>query len=101
MSRITTKPVFRVSDQVLHKLGCTTTEDAWRLEISTLGSREIVISVEKIKVLISCMVTAVPLFLHMQKACFLMTRLIYQFINLQCDLETQKEILRMVKIMYL
>ena len=27
------KPVFRVSDQVQHKPGCTTTEDVWKLEI--------------------------------------------------------------------
>ena len=30
------KPVFGVSDQVLHKPGCTATEDCWRLEISDL-----------------------------------------------------------------
>ena len=33
------KPVFGVSDQVLHKPGCTATEDGWRLEISYLGRR--------------------------------------------------------------
>ena len=30
------KPVFRVSDQVLLKPGCTTTEDGYRFEISDL-----------------------------------------------------------------
>ena len=34
------KPVFRVSDQVRHKPSyCTATEDGYRLEISYLGSR--------------------------------------------------------------
>ena len=33
------KPVFGVSDQVPHKLGCTATEDGKRLEISYLGNR--------------------------------------------------------------
>ena len=48
------KPVFGVSDQVRHKPGCTTTEDAERLEISDLGSR----GIAKTKALISCAVTA-------------------------------------------
>ena len=39
------KPVFGVFDQVLHKLGCTDTEDGRRLEISDLGSRGIVLAV--------------------------------------------------------
>ena len=39
MSRIARKPVFGVSDQVRHKLGCTVTEDGKRLEISDLESR--------------------------------------------------------------
>ena len=34
-----------VSDQVRHKPGCTVTEDGWRLEISGLGIRGIVLSV--------------------------------------------------------
>ena len=38
------KPVFRVSDQVQHKPGCTITEDGKRLEISDLASRGIVLS---------------------------------------------------------
>ena len=38
------KPVFGVSDQVQHKLGCTTTEDGKRLEISDLGNRGIALS---------------------------------------------------------
>ena len=38
------KPVFGVSDQVLHKQGCSATEDGKRLEISDLGSCVIVIS---------------------------------------------------------
>ena len=54
------KPVFRVSDQVRHKPGCTATEDGWRLEISDLGSRGIdcTIRVAKTKALISFAVTA-------------------------------------------
>ena len=38
------KPVFGVSDQARHKLGCTLTEDGKRLEILCIGSRGIVIS---------------------------------------------------------
>ena len=55
MSRITTKPVLGVSDQVQHKPGCTATEDGYRLEISDLGSRGIhcIIYVAKTKALIS------------------------------------------------
>ena len=44
MSHVVRKPVFGVPDQVQHKPGCTTTEDGWRLEISYLGSRGIVLS---------------------------------------------------------
>ena len=40
MGRVIRKPVFGVSDQVMHKPGCTSTEDDLRLEISDLGSRE-------------------------------------------------------------
>ena len=35
------KPVFGVSNQVGHKLGCTATEDDWKLEILDLDSRGI------------------------------------------------------------
>ena len=45
LSLVVRKPVFGVSDQVRHKLGCTTTEDGWTLEILDLGSRGIVLSV--------------------------------------------------------
>ena len=38
------KPVFGVSDQVGHKLGCAVTEDGVRLEILDLESRGIVLS---------------------------------------------------------
>ena len=38
------KPVLGVSDQVQHKLGCTTIEDCYRLEILDLGSRGILLS---------------------------------------------------------
>ena len=44
MSRVMRKPVFRASDQVQHKQGCTTTGDGQRLEILDLGSRGIVLS---------------------------------------------------------
>ena len=37
-------PVFRISDQVRHKPGFTTTQDGKRLEISHLGSIWIVLS---------------------------------------------------------
>ena len=38
------KPVFAVSDGVRHKPGCSATDDDWRLEISDLGSRGLVLS---------------------------------------------------------
>ena len=44
LSLFVRKPVFRVSDQVRHKSGCTVTEDGWRLEILYLGSRGIVLA---------------------------------------------------------
>ena len=44
LSPFTKKSVFRVSDQVEHKLGCTATGGGQRLDISYLGSREIVLS---------------------------------------------------------
>ena len=47
MSGAARKPVFGVSNQVRHKPDCTATEDGQRLEISNLGSREIVLSVER------------------------------------------------------
>ena len=43
ISQVMTKPVFGVSDQVCHKPCCTATEDGYRLEISDLGSRGIVL----------------------------------------------------------
>ena len=45
MSLVVRKPVFGVFHQVPHKPGCTATDDGWRLEISYLGSRGIVLSV--------------------------------------------------------
>ena len=45
LSLVVRKPVFRVSDQVPHKPGCTVTEDGYRHEISDLGSRRIVLFV--------------------------------------------------------
>ena len=45
MSLVVRKPVFRVSDQVRHKLGCTIIEDCEMLEILDLGRRGIVLSV--------------------------------------------------------
>ena len=41
MNHVGRKPVFGVFDHAGHKLGCTT-EDGKRLEISDLGSRQIV-----------------------------------------------------------
>ena len=38
------KTCLRVSDQVLHKLGCTATEDGLMFDISDLGSGGIVLS---------------------------------------------------------
>ena len=58
MSLVVRNPVFGVSDQVRHKPGCAMIEDGLRLEISDLGSKGIVLSVLRKKVLISCAVTA-------------------------------------------
>ena len=54
------KPVFGVSDQVSRKPGCTTTQDGWRLEISDIAGRGIVLPVyiAKTKALISYADTA-------------------------------------------
>ena len=44
------KTVLRVSNQVRHKPGCTTTEDGWTLEISSdLGSRGLYYSCSEYK----------------------------------------------------
>ena len=61
-----TKRVFGVSDQVLHKPGCSTTEDGYRLGISDLGSRGIALSiyVAKTKALISFAVICVFVFTY-------------------------------------
>ena len=50
---------LRVYDQVRHKLGCTATEEGWRLEISALRRRGIVLHtyVAKTKALISYTIT--------------------------------------------
>ena len=45
LSLVVRKPVFRVSDDVGHKPGCTVTEHGSGLEISDLRSRGIVLSV--------------------------------------------------------
>ena len=45
LSLVMTKPVFGVSDQVRHKVDCTATEDSYRIEISDLESRGIVLYV--------------------------------------------------------
>ena len=59
MSRDARKWVFWVSDQVRHKLVYAATEDGYKLEISDLRRRGVVLSVQqKTKVLISCAVTA-------------------------------------------
>ena len=44
MSHDVRKPVFVVSDQVRHKPGCTATQDGYKLEISDLESRRLVLS---------------------------------------------------------
>ena len=47
LSGVMRKPVFGISDKFRHKPGCTATEDGYRLKISDLGSREIVLSVQR------------------------------------------------------
>ena len=59
MSRAARKPVFGVSDQVLHKAGCPTTKEGYRLENFGLRKkRGCTMYAAKIKALISCAVTA-------------------------------------------
>ena len=82
MSLVVRKRVFGVSDQVRHKRGCTATKDDYRLEISDPERRGIfTIRVAKTKALISFAATTklicVFVFAYMQKADFLMTRLIW------------------------
>ena len=43
LSLVVRKPDFGVSDQVLHKPGCTASEDGKKPEMSDLGSRGIVL----------------------------------------------------------
>ena len=50
ISHITTKPAFRVSNQVQHKPGCKATEDCWRLEISDLEIRGIVLEISDLEI---------------------------------------------------
>ena len=57
------KPVFGVSDQAPHKPGCTATEDGYRLEISYIGSRWIVLSVSVAKT--KALISSASLFSHM------------------------------------
>ena len=45
LSLVLRKPVFGISDHVRHKPVCTATQDGYRIEISDLGSRGIVLSV--------------------------------------------------------
>ena len=70
------KPVFRVSDLVRNKPECAITDDGYRLEISDLGSRGIVLTIGKTKALIRFAVTA-KLICVFVFAYFHMTRLIY------------------------
>ena len=44
MSHVVRKPIFGVSDQVLHNPGCTAIDDGSMLEISDLDRRRIVLS---------------------------------------------------------
>ena len=80
MSRDVRKPVFGVSDQVRHKPGCTATEDGWRLEISDLESRGIVLSKWRKQRRWSASRSprswSASLFSHMQNCGFLTSRLI-------------------------
>ena len=70
LSHVMRKPLLRASNQVQHKPGCTASGDGLRLNISNLGST--CIKVAKTKALI-CWAVTIPLFLHIQKAGFLMT----------------------------
>ena len=64
-------PVFGVSEQVRHKLGCTTTDDCYRLVISDLGSRGIVVAKKGADQLHGNHTADLRLcFLHMQKQIF-------------------------------
>ena len=58
MSRVARKPVFRVSDQVSHKPGCTITEDARGLKFRIKEVEGLHYLCSKTMALISCAVTA-------------------------------------------
>ena len=85
LSRDVRKPVFGVSDQVRNKPGCAATEDGWRLEISDLESRGIVLSKWRKQRRWSATRLSrswsASLFSHMQKSGFLTSRLIYRGIR--------------------
>ena len=75
------KPVFQCFNQVQHKPGCTLTEDGQRLEILDLDRRGIVLDMKQNQRCWSaahllCSWSA-TLFLHMQKAGFLMMQVNY------------------------
>ena len=81
MSYVPRKPVFGVSDQVRHKLGCTVTEDGWRLAISvSRKKRDCTIYITKTKALISSRVVGQLIFAFVSamqtEAGFLMTMVI-------------------------
>ena len=73
------KPVIRVSDQVRHKPSYLATKDSWTPEILDIKTKTIILSkVRKTKVSISLRGSSpdLRLFLHIQKAGFLMMQLI-------------------------
>ena len=78
MSLVVRKPVFGVSEQVLHKPGCTITEDSQRLQISDLGRKGFLLSVLRKQRRWSASGLArswsAALFSHMQKADFFLWR---------------------------
>ena len=90
LSLVTRKPVVRVCDQVRHKPDCAAKEARWRLGISDIETRKMMLSRQRTtKALIrlrGCTVWSAPLLFAYGKAGFLMTWLNYTrttgFINM-------------------
>ena len=66
MSRVVTKPVFKIPPRTQHKQGCRPTEHDHRFEISELGIRRIVLYIELnfVAICIICFVYAKSRFSH-------------------------------------
>ena len=58
LSLVTRKPVLGVSDQVRLKPACSASETSWRLEISDIETRGIILSRQRTKKALYCLKAA-------------------------------------------